>query len=213
MAVPVLYGLSRSVYTRIARLVLEEKQVSYTLEEVEIFGPAGAPPEHRERHPFGRIPVFEHGGFMLYETGAITRYIDEAFPGRSLQPVTPRARARMNQVIGLLDSYAYRPMIWDVFVQRVAIPREGGKPDERVVADALPRIKVCLEALVRLIGSARFFSGDEISLADLHAAPMLLYFALTAEGREMLADHAPLERWLSQIRKRPGVERTRSSYA
>ena len=37
-----LYGLSRSVYTRIARLALEEKGVDYGFEEVEIFGKGGA---------------------------------------------------------------------------------------------------------------------------------------------------------------------------
>jgi len=47
MTDPVLFGLSRSVYTRIARLALEEKGVRYTLEEVEIFGPTGAPAASR----------------------------------------------------------------------------------------------------------------------------------------------------------------------
>jgi glutathione S-transferase len=62
-----LYGLSRSVYTRTARLALEEKGVGYELCEVEIFGEHGVPPEHYARHPFGRIPVLEHDGFMLFE--------------------------------------------------------------------------------------------------------------------------------------------------
>ena len=90
-----LYGLERSVYTRIARLALEEKGVPYALCEVEIFGPDGVPPEHLARHPFGRIPVLEHGDFWLYETTAITRYVDEAFPGPNLQPHEPMAQARM----------------------------------------------------------------------------------------------------------------------
>ncbi len=28
---------------------------------------------HVSRHPFGRVPVLEHEGFMLYETQAILR--------------------------------------------------------------------------------------------------------------------------------------------
>lgn len=212
MAIPVLYGLARSVYTRIALLALEEKQVEYALEQVEIFGPDGVPPAHLERHPFGRIPVFEHDGFTLYETGAITRYIDEAFPGRSLQPSAPRARARMNQIIGLLDAYAYRPMIWDVFVQRVPVPKAGGVADEAIVAGALPKVRVCLDALERLLGSERYFTGDEISLADLHAAPMFLYFTQTAEGSQMLSAHPSIARWLSDFRHRRSVERTKSIY-
>ena len=126
-----LYGLTRSVYTRIARLVLQEKGVAYTLHEVEIFGPSGVPEAHRTRHPFGRIPALEHDGFWLYETGAITRYVDDAFAGPSLQPGNPQTRARMNQIISVLDSYGYRPMVWHVFVERIGtVPRcaDGAGP-------------------------------------------------------------------------------------
>lgn len=118
---PLLFGLERSVYTRIARLALEEKEVPYSLQEVEIFGPDGVPDSHLRRHPFGRIPVLQHGAFVIYETSAISRYIDEAFQGKSLQPSEAKQRARMNQFISLLDSYAYRPMVWGVFVQRVSV--------------------------------------------------------------------------------------------
>src|SRR5688572_11694443 len=107
-----LYGLARSVYTRMARLALEEKGVAYTLHEVEIFGPDAVPAAHWVRHPFGRIPAFEHGAFELYETGAITRYVDEAFEGPALQPRDAAERARVNQIVGLLDAYGYRPMVW-----------------------------------------------------------------------------------------------------
>ena len=72
-----LYGLARSVYTRIARLVLLEKNVVHRLEEVEIFGAGGVPASHLKRHPFGRIPVLRHGDFVLYETPAISCYVDE----------------------------------------------------------------------------------------------------------------------------------------
>jgi glutathione S-transferase len=81
-----LFGLGRSVYTRIARLVLEEKAVPYALEEVEIFGPAGVPADHLKRHPFGRIPVFVHRAFSVYETQAICRYVNEVFPARLSDP-------------------------------------------------------------------------------------------------------------------------------
>ena len=121
MGDPVLYGLSRSVYTRIARLALEEKGVRYTLEEVEIFGPAGVPAAHLARQPFGRIPAFAHDGFALYETVAITRYVDEAFDGTRLQPQGAQQRARMSQAIGIVDSYCYRPMIWGVFFTRIVL--------------------------------------------------------------------------------------------
>lgn len=209
---PILFGLTRSVYTRIARLALEEKGVSYTLEEVEIFGPDGVPPEHLERHPFGRIPVLQHGSFRLYETGAIARYIDEAFPGRALQPSAPQQRARMNQVIGLLDAYAYRPMVWGVFVQRVRIPANGGTPDEGEITRSLAAAGRCLAALEQLASAGPFLAGDQVTLADLHAYPMLRYLSLAAEGRELLLRHPKLAQWHDAMQHRFSVLATRSPF-
>jgi glutathione S-transferase len=200
------------VYTRIARLVLEEKGVRYTLEEVEIFGSAGVPAEHLARQPFGRIPAFAHGGFMLYETDAITRYIDEAFTGTRLQPQEPRARARMNQVIAIIDSYAYRPMIWGVFAARIVAPEEGIAPNEMLVAESLTRSRTCCRALEEILGTSRYFAGDEVTLADLHALPILLYFSMTHEGRETLSAHPRLRAWLDAAAARPSVQRTRAKF-
>ena len=212
MTDPVLYGLSRSVYTRIARLALEEKGVRYTLEEVEIFGPGGVPDEHLARQPFGRIPAFAHDGFTLYETGAITRYVDEAFTGTRLQPQEPRARARMNQVIGIVDSYAYRPMIWGVFFARRVAPAEGIQPDEQHAAESLAKARTCCRALQEILGSGRYFIGDQLTLADLHALPILLYFSMAREGAETVSAHPRLRAWLDTMAVRPSVQRTQGKY-
>src|SRR3984893_13906994 len=171
-AKPVVFGAPYSVYVRAVRLALEEKAVDYELVPVDIFAPGGVPPEHRARHPFGKIPAFEHAGFRLYETSAITRYVDEAFPGPRLQPDDPLGRARMNQIISILDSYAYRTLVWDIYVERVSRPARGGAADEQKIAVALPRAEVCLSALSDLIGESPWLAGRSISLADLHAAPM-----------------------------------------
>jgi glutathione S-transferase len=90
---PILFGAAYSVYVRIVRLTLEEKEVPYEHVPIDIFAPGGPPADYRHRHPFGRIPAFEHEGFRLYETGAIARYVDEAFAGVALQPSDVRSRA------------------------------------------------------------------------------------------------------------------------
>ena len=212
MSDPVLYGLSRSVYTRIARLALEEKGVRYTLEEVEIFGPAGVPAEHLARQPFGRIPTFAHDGFTLYETGAIARYVDEAYAGTRLQPQEPPARARMNQAIGIVDSYCYRPMIWGVFFARIVAPAEGIQPEEGHLAQSLAKCHTCCRALEDILGGKRYFTGDELTLADLHALPILLYFSMAREGAEILSAHPRLRAWLDNMAARPSVQRTKGKY-
>ncbi len=62
------------------------------------------PPEQLARHPFAKVPAFEHDGFRPYETGAIVHYRDEVFPGPPPQPTAPRARARMIQIMSVIDS-------------------------------------------------------------------------------------------------------------
>jgi glutathione S-transferase len=207
-----LYGLERSVYTRIARLSLEEKGVDYALHEVEIFGPNGVPGEHLRRHPFGRIPAFEHAGFWLYETGAISCYVDEAFPGSTLQPRQARARARLNQIIGLLDCYAYRPMVWGIFVQRVRLPLSGGVSNETTIAESVAASRTCLAALSALVECNPYFVAGELTLADLHAFPILRYLSLAPEGRQLLAEHPALEAWHTLMLARPSVQRTQTRY-
>src|SRR5262249_35986342 len=173
MTEPILFGAAYSVYVRAARLALEEKRVAYRLVEIDIFAADGPPADYLERHPFQRIPAFEHDGFRLYETGAITGHIDDAFPGPPLMPPTPRARARANQIISTTDNYGYRPLVWDIFVERVRAPAQGRSADEAKIAAALPRAETCLRALHDLADpNGPYLTGGDITLADLHAAPM-----------------------------------------
>jgi glutathione S-transferase len=200
---PIVFGAPWSVYVRAVRLTLEEKVRAYELIPVDPFAPGGPPAEHLGRHPFGRIPAFEHAGFRLYEAGAITRYIDEVFAGPALQPNDPRRRARMAQIISVLDSYAYRTLVWDIYVERIARPASGLTIDEEKIAAALPRAEICLSALSDLLGEGAWLAGPAISLADLHAAPMFALFRLAPEGEHLLGRHEPLLGWWSRISARP----------
>jgi glutathione S-transferase len=206
---PIVYGSPNSVYVRTVRLALEEKHVAYDLNPVEVFGTGGLPAEHLSRHPFGRIPAFGHGSFMLYESSAITRYVDEAFDSPDLQPVPPYARARMNQAIGVLDSYCYRPLVWDIFVERIRAPAFGRPTDEARIAAALPVAETCLQALTDIGEGGPWLSGDALTLADLHAAPMFHYVRMTPEGRALLDRFAALAAWWDRMAARPSMAKTR----
>src|SRR5438046_187019 len=67
MGRPIVYGTAGSTYVWSVRLALAEKGVAHELVEVG-FGPHREEP-HLSRHPFAKIPAFEHDGFQLYETG------------------------------------------------------------------------------------------------------------------------------------------------
>ncbi|PZP43420.1 MAG: glutathione S-transferase family protein [Azospirillum brasilense] len=202
---PILYGASYSVYVRAVRLALAEKGVPYTLVPVDVFAPGGPPADYLARQPFGRIPAFEHGSFRLYEAGAIMRYVDEAFTGPSLQPEGAEARARTNQVISILDSYAYPSLVRSIFVERVSVPKRGQIPDEAKVQAAIPMATTCLKALADIRGTGPFLAGSVLTLADLHAIPMFAYFHATPEAEDLLRPHAGLREWWQRLAERPSV--------
>ena len=50
-------------------------------------------PAHRALHPFGKIPTYEEGDLVLFETGAIVQHIAETRPGLFPEDAKKRARA------------------------------------------------------------------------------------------------------------------------
>jgi glutathione S-transferase len=201
---PVLHGFRFSVYVRIARMAFVEKGVEYRLAEVNPF--SEAPPEYLAVHPFGRVPALQHESFALYETQAITRYIDEAFSGVPLQPREAKQRARMAQVISIIDSYGYVPMVRQVYAQRVFIPAIGNTPDEAMIQQGLEASHRALAAIEALAPAPlSIIGGEGWSLADIHLAPMIAYFVAAPEGAEALKRYPKLSAWWENGRIRPSL--------
>lgn len=204
-----IHGACYSVYTRIVRLALEEKGVDYRLEEIDIFAANGPPTSYVTRHPFARIPSFEHDGFRLFEAGAITRYIDEAFPGRSLQPIDPQSRALMNQITSIMDAYAFRTLVWDIYVERIRVLEKGGMPDEQKIQTALPKARTILQTLLGIKAGATWIAGSALTLADLYVAPMLILFRFAPEGASLMAANPELTDWLDRFNAQSSAKDTR----
>jgi glutathione S-transferase len=205
MSTIVVHGIPGSPYVRLPLLACEEKGVAWRLAPMG-FGDQKSP-EHVARHPFGRIPAIEHGDFTLYECSAIVRYIDQALEGPSLTPADPRAQARMNQVINIVDWYVMPSITAGVAFNRVVKPKLGRPVDEDAIADALPLSRTCVAALEDILGAQPFFAGEALSLADLFAYAHLEFFALTPEGADMLAG-SPLLGWMERMAMRPSVQNT-----
>ena len=207
MARPIVYGPATSPYVWSARLALAEKGVTHELVDVQ---PAEFREEpHRSRHPFGKVPAFEHDGFALYETQAILRYIDEAFAAAPLQPIELHPFARMNQIMGIVDAYLAPSLVGGVLYPRIVAPRLGLPTDEAKVAAALPLVESCLTEIARLAGDQEFLADERVSLADLMVITPLCYFKKFAEGRAQLAALPRLAAWAARMEDRQSVQVTR----
>jgi len=198
MADPVcLHGYRYSVYNRIVRLVLLSKKVEHQTIEVNPF--AELSEAYLMLHPFGRIPVLTHGAFKLFETSAITRYIDRAFEGRSLQPEGAAPLARMDQVIAVIDAYAYWPMVRQVSSHAFFRPFVGEQSSREEVDTGLKASRKVLSFLEGVAGEGEVLTGRDITLADCHLAPMMDYFVRAEEGKAALSSHRALQRWWDQV--------------
>jgi glutathione S-transferase len=198
MADPVqLHGWRYSVYTRIARLALLSKQVGHDTVEVDPFGELSE--AYLRLNPFGRVPVLTHGGFELFETGAITRYVDRAFPGRRLRPEGASALARMDQLISVIDCYAYRPMVRQVASHAFFRPFLGEPSSREEIEAGLEASRKVLSFLDRVAGEGLVLTGRDLTLADCHLAPMIDYFVRAEEGKAALSSHPALRKWWDRM--------------
>lgn len=203
MADVVIYGPSPSTYVRTARLVCAEKGISHTLEPLDLGSEA-----HAKLHPFRKIPAMRHGDFVLFESGAIGRYIDRVFPGPALQPKDVKELARMDQWMSAVSDYCYQAMIREIVVQRVLVPMRGGKTDEAMVKAAWPKVEYQLSVLEQTLGQQPFLAGGALSLADLTLSPILFYVKMQPEGGPMLAKFKGVSGWFDRMAARPSFGAT-----
>ena len=198
MAEPVqLHGYRYSVYNRIVRMVLLAKKVEHERIEVDPFGELTK--EYLKLHPFGRVPVLIQGAFELFETNAITRYVDRAFPGPRLQPEGNAELARMDQLISVIDAYAYWPMVRQVASNGFFRPRFGEPADRGEIEAGLEASAKVLAFLDRVAREGLVLDGRELTLADYHLAPMIDYFVRSEAGKEALSAYSDLRRWWSEV--------------
>ena len=199
-----LVGHAPSIYAWILRLVLSELGRAAVFEEVDPFA-RPVPERLRALNPAGKVPVLVEGDFVLTETRAICLYLAE---GSALIPEDRRARARMHEVVAMLDAEGYWPLVRQVYGQWVFAPHEGAARDPRIVAEGLRRGETVLDRLEALAPGETLLGGAQ-SLADCHAAPMIHALTRHPEGAALVAARPGLARWLEAQRARPAFAATR----
>jgi glutathione S-transferase len=202
----IVHGVPGSPYVRAVLLTLEEKGADYELAAMQL-GTLKQEP-HLSRHPFGRIPAFEHDGWPLYETRAIMRYVDAVLAEPRLQPEGPRELARMEQLMNITDWYVMPQVSRTITFNRVVAPRFGRPVDEEAVTKAIPDARHCIGEIARLLDGNTWTAGNAISLADLLLAPHLSMLAQAPEGAAILREHANLRGWLDRMEARPSMQVT-----
>ena len=195
-----------SPYGRAALIGCLEKGLAYRVAPVRPGEHKG--PAYLAMHPFGRIPVIEDDGFVLYETQAILRYLDAVGSGPSLVPADAKAAARMNQAIGIIDWYFFSqtgavPLVFN----RLVAPKIGAPVNDAAAVAAIPATRHVVGVLGAFVAQHPFFGGDAFSLADIHVGAHLDMLSEIPEATDILAG-SPLLPWLERVRARPSFAAT-----
>ena len=202
-----VYGTPVSTYVRTVRLLLEEVGADYTLKGVDIFSGESQSAEYLAKNPFGKVPTLEVDGELLYETTAITDYLDTVLADNKFSPSAPMQSARMRQIMAIIDSYLYPNAILTIVIQRLIVPTQGGKTDEDKVKNAVAPAKTAAEAIESLTVGSPYLLGSEVSIADFYLIPVFIYLSQTPEFETITAQTPKLLDWWDEVSQLPIVKK------
>ena len=202
MTAIVLYGFDGSTYVRTVRMLLAEKGAHYEQVPVNVLKGEPRQPEHMARHPFGKVPVLDHDGFRIIETGAIASYLDEVLPGPLFTPKSSKNRARMRMAMGIVDSYGNGALI--AVAGYHLFPDFIGGADEEARTHGIAGSRRVLQELMKLRGG---IAGERPSLGDFYLAPLCFLVSLTPDANEVFAVDG-FARWWEQVQAMPSYQAT-----
>jgi glutathione S-transferase len=202
-----VYGLTASTYVRTVRLLLEEIGAEYTLHSVNIFNGENHSPEYLAKQPFGRVPTVDVDGELIYETAAITQYLDTVLANHKYSPTEPLHQARMRQIMGIIDSYLYAPAIGTIVIQSLIVPTQGGQTDAEKVNNAIAPVTTAFKAIESLVTCNPYLLGSDITIADFYLIPIFIYLAQTPAFATVTEQTPKLVAWWDKASQLSNVKK------
>jgi glutathione S-transferase len=196
-----LYHLWLSPQSRKIRLVLQEKNLDFTMQIEKTWERR---PEFLALNPAGEVPVLiEPDRAVLADAGAIAEYLDETYREKLLLGLNPADRAEVRRLVAWFDGKMNRevtePLVGEKFMKRFL---GFGEPDSSVIRAAKANLRYHLDYIAYLTERYRgWLAGDYFSLADITAAAHLS--ALDYLGDIAWDEHEATKEWYARVKSRP----------
>ena len=208
MSITLYYG-SGSPYAWRAQLALEHKALPYERKVLSFSAGDTRKPEFIALNPRHTVPTLVDGDFVLYESNAITEYLEDAYPGRGspLFPGDAKTRATVWRLMMEVDNYV------DKAIDGVTTYAFSTKPEERDPAKLVEARKAASEEFANM---ARYLKGDFL-VGALSAADFSLYppVAFMYRARVKLPDFdadgllsPELRHWKARVEALPYFDKT-----
>ncbi len=200
-----LHGFASSNYHNVVKLVLIEKGLDF--EEVTVYPPSDL--AYEAKNPTGKYPCLEtEDGSFLGESKVILNYLDEAYPDVPLLPSDPLDRARVRELMEVIDLYLELPA-------RRLYPQAlfDGKISDEVKGTVRAELNRGVAGLEERARFGPYIAGPELTLADLGAAIHLPLVSITTRAiyGEDLFDALPaVRRHREMMGKRESLKRVKT---
>lgn len=192
-----IYGSDFSAPANKVRFAANALGLDYEYKAVDMRAGEHLSPEHKKLHPAGKVPVIDDGGFVLFESNAILRYLAEK-TGSALYPKDLQRRALVDQWMEFTTIHV-GAAVGKVMYNRVFAPVLKQEPDERSIEDGLKFLTRFLPLLDERLAAHSHLAGETMTLADL-----CLLAALDPCGPAKidLSPYAALTRRLKEMKKK-----------
>lgn len=213
MTLEVFWG-SGSPFAWRVLLTLEVKQLPYESRLLEFSKKQHKSPDFLRLNPRGKVPVLKDGDFVVYESLAIMKYLDDKYPAVRLFGGDPESSARIMMSVCECASYIEQPtenVVRPIFARAATEQREAIMSAANTLRDEYALLNAKLTGRQWLV-------GDSVTAADVVLYPQaaILLRALGKDEAASLglklapfADYFPaVAQWMRAVEALPGFERT-----
>lgn len=189
---PRLISYKQCSYAQRVAIVLNQKSIEYEIEYIDLADPPGW---FKEISPFGKVPILQVDGAVLWESVVINEYLDETYPNR-LHPSDPVLRARNRSWIEHANQCTRNVL------------QLGLKETEGDFLELLEKLFKKLDMLESSIEGSPFFNGTDFSLVDASCVPFLQRLEFMDELRPGTLDpkrHPKLNAWKDTLLRQSSV--------
>ena len=182
------------------KIVLAEKGLAWEGIWVKLGKMEQKSPQHLKSNPYGKIPVLDDDGKLLFESCIINEYLDEKYPNPPLLPKDPYLRARGRILVDYFLNYLHEPY-WAL--RGEMIKKNEADRDPKIIAETRKEVTARLQYLEEALGDKPFFLGD-YSLTDI---AMLPRFPRLEKYGVLPSPSLPnLTAWFDRMKQRPAVQ-------
>ncbi len=181
------------------KIVLYEKGLGCETVRLDLKKMDQKKPEHLKQNPYGKVPVIDDDGRILFESCIVNEYLDEQYPNPPLMPKDPYLRGRGRILVDYALNYIHEPY-WAL---RGEMLKKDSDRNMLVMEENRQTLRSLLIYLEEALGDKAYFLGD-LSLADIDILPRFL--RMESYGAIPTPSLPRLTAWLQRMKERPSVK-------